>query len=148
MRAVAAGFPGEDVRVHQGIGMDCSCQIILQAAGKVKRCLGLYVFDAFQQLGIAAPADFDAAEQIRLRARHLEQALWLEGRLRAEDVGVRLEADAGAATIVDLAEILELALGVAALERHAVELLAARDFDFETRREGIDDGNADAVQPA
>ncbi len=65
---------------------------------------------------IAVPADLDAAEQIRLRARHLEQALRLERRLGAEDVGVGLEADAGAAAVADLAEVLELALGMAALE--------------------------------
>jgi len=34
------------------------------------------------------------------------------------------------------------------LERHAVELLAARDFDLEPGGEGVDHGDADAVQAA
>ena len=94
------------------------------------------------------PADFDAAEQIGLRARHLEQALRLERGLGPENVGVRFEADGGAAAVVDLAEVFELALGMAALECHLVELLAARDLDLEQRGEGVDHGDADAVQPA
>ena len=107
-----------------------------------------HVLEPLQQFGIAAPADFDAAEQIGLGARHLEQALRLEGGLGAEDLGVRLEADSGAAAVVDLAEVFELALGMAALERHAIELLAARDLDLEPRGKGVDHRHADAVQTA
>ena len=118
--------------MHQRVGVDGGGEIILQAAGKVESVLGGHVLDALQQLRIAAPADFDAAEQIGFRARHLEQALRLEGGLGAEDIAVRLEADAGAAAVVDLAEVFELALGMAALETHPVEFLAARDFDLET----------------
>ena len=61
---------------------------------------------------------------------------------------VRLEADPGAAAVVDLAEVLELALGMAALERHAIELLAARDLDLEPRGQRIHHRHADAVQAA
>ena len=132
VRAVAARFAGEDIRMHQRVGMDGGGEIILQAAREVETVLGRHILDALQQRGIAAPADFDAAEQVGLRARHLEQALRLEGSLGAEDVGVGLEADAGAAAVVDLAEVFELALGMAALETHPVEFLAARDFDLET----------------
>src|SRR6202040_3149198 len=57
-------------------------------------------------------------------------------------------ANPGAAAIVDLAEVLELALGLAALETHPVQFLAARDLDLEPRGEGVDDGNADAMQTA
>ena len=53
-----------------------------------------------------------------------------------------------AAAVVDLAEVFELALGMAALERHAIELLAAGDLDLEARGEGVDHGDADAVQAA
>ena len=77
---------------------------------------GGHILKALEQLGIAVPADLDAAEQIRLRPRHLEQALRLEGRLGTEDIGVRPEADPGAAAVVDLAEVFELALGMAAFK--------------------------------
>ena len=106
------------------------------------------ILHALQELGRATPADFDAAEQIGLRARHFEQALRFERRLGAEDVGVGLEADFGTAAIVDLAEVLELALGVAALKIHSIELLAAGDFDLELGRQRVHHGNADAMQAA
>src|SRR5262249_38059024 len=64
----------------------------------------------------------------------------------AKDIGVRFEANPGAATVVDLAEVIEFALGMAALEHHAIELLAARDFDLEARGQRVDDGYTDAVQ--
>ena len=122
--------------MHQRVGVNGGGEIVLQAAREMETILGRHILDALQQRGIAAPADFDAAEQIGFRARHLEQALRLEGGLGAEDVGVRLEADAGAAAVVDLAEVFELALGVAALKAHPVEFLAARDFDLEHARRG------------
>src|SRR6185437_5183718 len=98
--------------------------------------------------GCTTPANLDAAEQIGLGARHLEQALRPERRLGAEDVGIRLEADGGAAAIIDLAEVFELALGMAALKIHPIELLAARDLDLEPRGQRVDHGYADAVQTA
>src|SRR5262249_4112426 len=145
---VAAVPAGEDVRMHQRVGMDGSGEIILQTSGEVEAVFGRHVLDALEQLRRALPADLDAAEQVRLRARHLEQALRLEGRLRTENFGIRLEADAGAATVIDLAEVLELALGMAALKAHTIELLAARDFDLEARGQRVDHGHADAVQAA
>ena len=134
--------------MHQRVGVDGGGEIILQAAGEMKTVLGGNIVDALQQFRRTFPADFDAAEQIGLRARHLEQALRLEGCFRAEDIGVRLEADARAAAVVDLAEVLELALGMAALKAHAIEFLAARDLDLEPRRQRVDDGDTDAVQAA
>ena len=134
--------------MHQRVRVDRGCEIILQAAGEMEFVLGGHILDALEQLGRAAPADFDAAEQIGLRARHLEQALRLEGRLRTENIGIGLEADFGAAAVVDLAEVFELALGMAALEIHPIELLAAGDFDLEPRRQRVHHGNADAVQTA
>ena len=117
--------------MHQGVGVDRGAEIVLQSTREMKIVLGGDVFNALQQFRIAAPADFDAAEQIGLGTGHLEQALGFERRLGAENLGVRLEADFGAAAVVDLAEVFELALRMAALERHAVELLAAGDFDFQ-----------------
>ncbi|MEY9475271.1 hypothetical protein ABH992_007670 [Bradyrhizobium yuanmingense] len=148
VRAVASRLAGEDVRMHQRVGVDRGSEIVLEAAREVERRFRRHVLYAFEQLGRAVPADLDAAEQVGLRARHLEQALRLERGLLPEDVGVGLEAHARAAAVVDLAEVLELALGMAALEGHAVELLAARDLDFETRGEGVHHGDADAVQTA
>ena len=59
-----------------------------------------------------------------------------------------MEAHLGAAPVVDLAERLQPALRHAARKALAVELAAARDFDFELVRQRVDDGNADAVQAA
>ena len=134
MGAVAPGFPGEDVGMHQGVGMHGGGEIILQAAGEVEGVLGGHILDTLQQFRIAVPADFDAAEQIGFRARHLEQPLWLERGFGAEDLGVGLETDLGAAAVVDLAEVLELALGMAAFERKPIEFLFARHLDLEARR--------------
>src|SRR3954452_3026700 len=123
-------------------------EVILQPAREMEAVLGGHVLETFQQPRITAPADLDAAEQIGLRARHLEQPLRLETGLRAKDFRIRLEADAGAAAVVDLAEILELALGLAALKGHPVKFLAARDLDLEPRGQRVDDGDADTVQAA
>ena len=98
---------------------------------------------------VARPADLDAAEQVGLRARHLEQALRLEGGVAlAEDLLVGLEGDLGAAPVLDRPELLQLALRLAALEFHLVELLAARDLDVQLFGQRIDDRHADAVQAA
>src|ERR1700690_4074183 len=123
--------------MHQRVGVNCGCEIILEAAWKMKAVLGRDVLDAFQQRGIAMPPYLDAAEQIGLGARHLEQPLRLERSLGAENIGIGFEADFGAAAIVDLAEIFELALGMAALECHAIKLLSACDFDFQSRRQRV-----------
>ena len=66
MGAVASRFAGEDIRMHQRVGVDGGAEIILQAAGEMKTVLGGNVLDALQQFGRTAPADFDAAEQIGL----------------------------------------------------------------------------------
>ena len=76
------------------------------------------------------------------------QAAGFEVAALAEDLVVGLEADLGAAPVHDRAELFELGLRHAAREHHAVELLAARDFDFADFRQRVDDGDADAVQAA
>src|SRR5664279_639311 len=134
--------------MHQGVGMNGGGEVVLQSADKVKLGLGRYIIDALEQGRVAVPANLDAAEQIGFGARHFEQALRLEGSLGSENLGVRLEPDTRAAPVIDLAELLELALRVAALERHAIELLSAGDLDLEPGREGIHDGHADAMQTA
>src|SRR4051794_35968555 len=108
--------------MHQCVGMDRSREIILEAARKMERIFRGDIFDAFEQFGIAAPADFDTAEQVGFRARHLEKPLRLEGGLRTENFRVRLETNAGTASVADLAKLFQLALRFAALEGHLVEL--------------------------
>ena len=134
--------------MHQGVGMNGGGEIVLQSTGEVKGVLGRHIVKTLQQFRIAAPADLDAAEQVGLGAGHLEQPLRLEGGLGAENLSVGPKADPGAAAVVDLAEVLELALGVAALESHAIEFLAAGDFDLEPRGQRVDHRHADAVQAA
>ncbi len=53
-----------------------------------------------------------------------------------------------AAAVVDLAEVFELALGMAALERHSIELLAAGDLDLQPRGQRVHHRYADAMQAA
>src|SRR5260221_3277576 len=59
--AIAAGFSSEDIRMHQGVGMDRGGEIILQSPRKVKAVLGGDNLDAPQQSGVAAPTAFSAA---------------------------------------------------------------------------------------
>jgi hypothetical protein len=118
MGAVLAGASGENIWMNQRVVVNRAGNEVLQAVGKMEFRVGRNVLDAAQQFRVAMPADFDAAEQVGFRPRHVEQPLRLERRLAAKNLGIRLEAHAGAATIVDLAEPLELALRLAALERH------------------------------
>ena len=69
-------------------------------------------------------------------------------RLGAEDLGVGAEAHLGAAAVRRLAGVLQFALRLAALERHSIKFLAARDLDLHALGKRIGDRNADAVQPA
>ena len=127
--------------------LSVSDEIILQPFLEMERGLLRHV-GAFDQFLGAGPADFDAAEQIGLRARHLEHALGLETRLRSENLRVGMEAHLGAAAVRRLAGVLQLALRLAALEHHPVELLAARDLDLHAVGEGVGDRDADAMQAA
>ena len=150
-RAVRAGLlrgAGENLGMHQRRAGERLRQIVLEAVGEMERRFLRHVVDAVQQLLGAGPADFDAAEQIGLRARHLEHALGLEMRLGSENLGIGPEANLGAAAVGRLAGVLQFALRLAALEHHPIKLLAARDFDFEPFGQRIGDGDADAVQTA
>src|SRR5205085_7536914 len=105
-------------------------------------------FLVLDQLRRALPTDLDPAEEIGLRARHREQPLRLERDPLAEDLRVRLEADAGAPPVMDLAELFELVQRLATREALAVELAAAGNLHFERFGQGVDDRDADAMQPA
>ena len=148
VRAGLACAAGENVGMHQRGARQRLRQIILQALGEMEGRLLRHVLDAAQQLLGAGPADFDAAEQIGLRARHLEHALRLEMRLGAENLRVGPEAHFGAAAVRRLAGIQQFGLRLAALERHLVELLAARDLDFHALGQRVRHRDADAVQTA
>ena len=149
--AVAAGLAGragEDFRMHQRGAGQVIGEIVLEAVGEMEVGLLRNVVEALQQLLGAVPADFDAAEQIRFGARHLEQALRPERGLGPEDLRVGLEAHLGAAPVGRAADLDQLALRLAALEGHAIELLTAGDFDFQPLRQSVGDRNADAMQAA
>ena len=148
VRAGLAGAAGENVGMHQRRAGQRFRQIILQAVGEMKGRLLRHVVDAAQKFLGAGPADFDAAEQIGLRARHLEHALRLEMRLGAENFRVGPEAHFGAAAVRRLAGVQQFGLRLAALERHPIKLLAARDLDLHALGQRIGDRNADAVQAA
>ena len=65
-----------------------------------------------------------------------------------ENFRIGLEADLGAAPVGRAAGLFQLALRLAALERHPVELLLARDLDFHAFGQRVGDRDADAVQAA
>ena len=69
-------------------------------------------------------------------------------RLGAEDLRVGMEAHLGAAAVRRLADLLQLALRLAALESHPVERLLARDLDLHALGQRVGDRDADAVQAA
>src|SRR6516165_6392941 len=114
----------------------------------MERGLFWHFFGAAKQLLGARPTDFDAAEQISLGAGHLENPLGAEKRFTPEDVRIGPETDFGAASVRRFAGILQFGLWLAALERHAVEPLAARNLDFHAFGERIRHRHADAVQSA
>src|SRR5207344_1272143 len=133
-RAIGAGtarFPREDIGVDQRLPRYCGTEIVLEAVGEVERLVLRHALDAVQELLVAMPADLDAAEQIGLGARHLEQALRIEFRLVAENLGVRLEAHLGAAPVRRAAELLQAAFGNAARKHLAIELTRQGDLDLE-----------------
>ena len=66
----------------------------------------------------------------------------------AEDLGIGMEADRGAAAVLHLAERFQPALRHAAREALPVELPAARHLDLELVRQRVDHRDADAVQAA
>ena len=66
----------------------------------------------------------------------------------AENLRVGPKSDLGAAPVGRAAGLFQLALRLAALERHLVEHLLARDLDLHALRQRIGDRDADAMQAA
>jgi hypothetical protein len=137
---------GEDVLGDARLPVDRGFQVFPESAGKVKRGLGGRVIR--DELRVAHPPDFDAAEKVCLRSRHAEKTLRLERGALAEDFFVRLEAHLGAAPVLDRAQLLQLALGRTTAERHRVQLLGARDLDLQFLGKCVDHRHTDAVQAA
>ncbi len=145
--ALLVELAAENVGMDAGRTLEARAEIVLEAAGKAQHGLFGRV-GALDQLRVAGPADLDAAEEIGLGARHLEQARRLERVRLLENLRIGGEAHLGAAAVVDPAELLEARLRNAAREALAIEHLAARDLDLQRDGEGIDDRDADAVQAA
>ena len=139
---------GEHVVGDGLLAFDAIGEKVLEPAREMEdRALRRLAVALEQRLG-ARPADFDAAEQIGLRPRHAEQPRRLEGGALAENLGVGLEADLGAAPVLHRAETLHRAVGRAARIGLAIELLAARHLDFHGLRQRVGHRHADAVQAA
>ena len=136
---------GPDLRQDLRHGADVVGQAVAQAAGEVQNSLGGDVGAGFQQRRVALPADLDATEQVRLGSAQPVKPRRAE-RQRAEDRGVGLEPDGGAAAVVHRPGVDQfrrgLAPGVALFPQHAV----ARDLDLHAFRQGVDDGAANAMQ--
>src|SRR5271169_1717304 len=114
----------------------------------MERRLFWHVACALEQRLVAMPADLDAAIEVSLGARHLEHALGLERGLGSENLRIGPESDLGAAPVGRAPGFFQFALRLAALERHPVELLLARDLDLHALGQRVGDRNADAVQAA
>lgn len=86
-------------------------QQIRQAAGEMQRRFGCDAPFGLQQRRRAFPAQFDALEQERFGARHLERDLRLQMRVLAENLRIGMEAHGRAAAIIGRADLLQRALG-------------------------------------
>src|SRR5690606_25407500 len=150
-RAMATGFLGaarEDLAGDGEVLAKGCGEIILQAAGEMEDGLFRDFATSRDEARVAAPADFDAAEEVGLGTGHAEDAAGIEAGMVAEYLRIGVESDLGAAAIVDVAEFLEAALRHAAGETLPVELAIARNLDLEHVRKGIDDRDADTMQAA
>src|SRR5690606_29263859 len=109
---------------------------------------GLYRHLVAGEALVAAPAQLDAAEEIRLGPRHPETAARREMRRGAENLRIRVEARRRAAPVLHPANILHVLHDLAAREDDAVQLLVARHLDDHVVAQRIDHGNTDAMQAA
>ncbi len=91
-----------------------------------------------RKLRIAAPANFNAGEQIGFGPGQLEQACRFELRIRAKDFGVRGEGYAGPAPIGGRSQFVQPTLRMATLKTLAVQLLVARHFHHSVGRQCVD----------
>jgi hypothetical protein len=116
-----------------------------QPAGEVQHGGGRRVI--LRERRVAGPADLDAAVQVGLGAAEAVEPRRGE-LLLAEDLGVRPEADGGAAAVVDRAGVLQLAERLAAGIGLGEEGAVARHLHLQPLAQRVDDTAADAVQAA
>src|ERR1041384_8702393 len=103
--------------------------------------------DLRRALGLVGEYDLEAAVQVALGLEALGDQLGVEAQLGAEHVLVGTKPDLGARAS-RRADLLELARGLAALERDLVALAVALDRDHELGRQRVDHRGTDAVQTA
>ena len=103
---------------------------------------------AVDQIRRARPANFDPAEQIRLRPRQLVEPRRLEMRIGPENLHVGLEAHLRAAPVVHRAQVFQLRDRRAALVALHPKIAIARDLNLEPFRQRIHHRGTHAVQSA
>src|SRR5690606_3540856 len=99
--------PGEDLAGDLEIAVERRFKKILQPAGEVEDGLFRRLVLLLQKAWVAVPANFNTAEQIGLGAGHTVNSRRIEFRMCAKDLGVGLEADAGAAPVMNFAKLLD-----------------------------------------
>ena len=97
---------------------------------------------------VAAPANFNASEQISFRPGKLEQARGFELRIGAKNFRIRGKGYGGAAPVGGGAKLLQLTDRMALREALAIQLLVAGNFDNGIGRQGVDHRHTDAMQSA
>ena len=120
----------------QGVG-----QVIGEAPGKVEHRLHRRVAIGDGRF----PADFDARKEIGLGPRHFQKAMGFEGE-RAENLGVRVKGNSGAAAVRGGTHLAHGALRDAAAEFLHIKLAVQRDLDPHHIRQGVDHGRPHAMQ--
>ncbi len=100
-----------------------------------------------EQGGVAGPADADAAEQVGLGAAQLVEPRRAELQ-GAEDLGVGMEADGGAAAVMDRPGILQLRGRLAARVGLPPQHPVPRHLDLHRVGQRVHHRAADAVQAA
>ena len=115
------------ITLNGGALADLLCEVVGEAAGELED--GGFGDVGRGERGIAAPADLDAREQVRLGPGEPVQPPRPERRARAENLDVRHEAELGPAPVGDSAHLLELGHRLAADKPLPEQLLVARDLD-------------------
>ena len=150
-RAVAVfllGFSSEDFINNAGLAFQPFGEKVLQPAGEMQHGLVRRVL-VLDERRIAAPADFNTAEEIGFGARHLVKSAAEErGVALAENLLVRVEAHRGATAARDLAQIFQPGDRLAAPEFLAVKRLPARHLDHHMVGKRVDHRDTDTMQAA
>ncbi len=141
------GLAEEGPRRHRRPVVEGGGEVVGEAPGEVQHRRLRHLVAGADQRRVAAPADLDAAEEIRLRAGETVEGPGAQPGA-AEDVGIGMEADGGAAAVVDRALPLQAPQRAAAAVLLDPELAVAGDLDGEAVGERVHHRQADAVQAA